>query len=154
MKVSKNDREDEDRLSKPPDAVLAMVGVGKHLWEQEPGEKFVARLRSEDMPAPPPASRQASAAADLPEAVWQRIKKRQGEQFQTATRLPFTFEVEGNGIWFFREGNRINRKLTRTQVDVAISRCPLSSTTEIKDLIDYPYLFALLMDKRIRAEAW
>jgi hypothetical protein len=45
---------------------------------------------------------------------------------------------------------RPNRKLTRGQVDEAISRCPLQSTTEIKDLMDYPYLFALLMDSRIR----
>jgi hypothetical protein len=68
--------------------------------------------------------------------------------------LPFTFEVEGSGIWFFLEGGRINRKLTRGQVDIAISRCPLKSTTEIKDLMDYAYLFALLMDRRIRGDAW
>jgi hypothetical protein len=68
--------------------------------------------------------------------------------------LPFTFEVEGSGIWFFREGRRINRKLTRTQAEAAISRCPLGSTTEIKDLMDYAYLFALLMDPRIRRAAW
>lgn len=70
------------------------------------------------------------------------------------TGLPLTYEVEGNGIWFFRDGRRINRKLTRTQIEVAISRCPLRTTTEIKDLIDYPYLFALLRDARIRGEAW
>jgi hypothetical protein len=58
------------------------------------------------------------------------------------TGLPFTFEVEGTGIWFFRNGKRINRKLTRSQFEVALSRCPLAHTTEIKDLIDYPYLFA------------
>jgi hypothetical protein len=62
--------------------------------------------------------------------------------------------VEGAGIWFFRDGRRINRKLTRTQVEVAIARCPLTSTTEIKDLMDFAYLFALLMDARIRGEAW
>jgi hypothetical protein len=62
--------------------------------------------------------------------------------------------VEGAGIWFFRDGRRINRKLTRTQVEAAIARCPLTSTTEIKDLMDYIYLFALLTDARIRGEAW
>jgi hypothetical protein len=70
------------------------------------------------------------------------------------TGLPFTFEVEGTGIWFFRNGKRINRKLTRSQFEVALSRCPLAHTTEIKDLIDYPYLFAILADKRIRGQAW
>jgi len=68
--------------------------------------------------------------------------------------LPFTCELEGNGIWFFRDGKRINRKLTRAQFDVAISRCPLKSTTEIKDLMDYAYLFAVLKDRRIRGDAW
>lgn len=153
--ITKNDRETEKiQTDEPQDPVLLMLGVGKHLWEQEPGEYFVERLRSEDPPAPPSLNRPVGPVADLPGAVWQRIKKFQGEQFHTARRLPFTFEVEGNGIWFFRKGHRINRKLTRTQLDVAISRCPLNSTTEIKDLMDYAYLFALLMDKRIRAEAW
>ena len=91
---------------------------------------------------------------NLPDLVWRRVAKHQGETFQTASGLPFTYEVEGTGIWFFREGKRINRKLTRTQFDVALSRCPLTSTTEIKDLMDFAYLFALLKDGRIRGQEW
>ena len=68
--------------------------------------------------------------------------------------LPFTFEVEGAGIWFFRDGKRVNRKLTRTQFEVALSRCPLSRTTEISDLMDYPYVFAVLRDRRIQGQEW
>ena len=90
----------------------------------------------------------------LAEEVWRRIESHQGDEFHTVRGLPFTYEVEGAGIWFFRDGRRINRKLTRTQVEVAISRCPLTSTTEIKDLMDFAYLFALLGDPRIRSEAW
>jgi hypothetical protein len=86
--------------------------------------------------------------------VWQRVARHHGQQFQTVRGLPFTFEVEGTSIWFFREGKRVNRKLTRAQFEVALSRCPLSSTTEIKDLMDYPYLFALLSDGRIRGQEW
>jgi hypothetical protein len=78
----------------------------------------------------------------------------QGETFQTVSGLPFTFEVEGTGIWFSRNGKRVNRKLTRTQFEIALSRCPLTRTTEIKDLLDYPYLFAVLRDGRIRGQAW
>ncbi len=135
------------------DPVLSMLGVGKKLWEDEPGDRFVDRLRTEDLPAPF-EGRSGTAAENAPESVWGRIKTHQGEEFRTATQLPFTYEIEGAGIWFFWEGRRINRKLSRTQVDLAIARCPLTSTTEIKDLIDYPYLFALLMDKRIRCDAW
>jgi hypothetical protein len=139
--------------AKTKDPVLAMLGVGKQLWEFEPGDSFVERLRSEDLTGP--QSLQLSPApAELLEAVWQRVAAYEGEQFQTVSGLPFTFKVEGSGIWFFRDGKRINRKLTRPQFGVAVSRCPLRSTTEIKDLMDYPYLFALLMDARIRAQAW
>ncbi len=147
MSETKNEHHDTD------DPVLMMLGVGKQLWKNEPGDKFIERLRSEELP-PPQQSELEALGQNVPESVWNRIESYQGEEFKTATRLPFTYEVEGSGIWFFRNGQRINRKLTRTQLDRAIARCPLRSTTEIKDLMDYPYLFALLMDARIRAEAW
>ena len=135
------------------DPVLMMLGIGKHLWEREPGDSFIERLRAED--EPPPSECQIDVRAqNTAQSVWLRIESHQGEEFKTATRLPFKYEVEGDGIWFFRDGRRINRKLTRTQVGLAIARCPLTRTTEIKDLMDYPYLFALLMDPRIRGQAW
>jgi hypothetical protein len=136
------------------DPVLLMLGVGQQLWKHEPGDSFVERLRSEDLPPSPSEGRPDVPAENAAESVWHRIKSHQGEEFRTATQLPFTYEVEGAGMWLFRNGRRINRKLSRTQVDKAITRCPLTSTTEIKDLMDYPYLFALLMDGRIRREAW
>lgn len=136
------------------DPVLSMLGVGKQLWKHEPGDLFVERLRAEDSPPSPFAGQFDSPKENAPESVWQRIRNHQGEEFRTARRLPFTYEVEGAGIWFFRGGRRINRKLSRSQVEEALARCPLTSTTEIKDLMDYPYLFALLTDARIRGEAW
>ncbi len=136
------------------DPVLLMLGVGKQLWEHEPGDRFVERLRSEDVTAAPISRRAEPPAEAVAESVWRRIESQEGEEFKTVRQLPFTYSVEGAGLWFFREGRRINRKLTRSQANEAISRCPLTATTEIKDLMDYPYLFALLMDPRIRGEAW
>jgi len=130
-----------------------MRGVGKHLWELESGDVFIERLRA-DEPGPPPQNGRREPAEDLTQAIWRRIEQHQRERFETSRGLPFTFEVEGAGIWFFRDGRRINRKLARGQVEQAIQRCPLQSTTEIKDLMDYAYLFALLMDPRIREKAW
>lgn len=155
MAITEINREIEKGQSVDPrDPVLQMLGVGRDLWARESGDSLVERLRSEDSPPAPAAIRGKSSDQDLPKVVWRRIEKHQGEQFHTKRRLPVTFKVEGNGIWFFRGGKRIERKATRTQVETAISRCPLRSTTEIKDLIDYPYLFAILMDPRIREKSW
>ena len=135
------------------DPVLAMLGVGQQLWKDEAGDPFVERLRSEDV-STPPGPAEGGGDDKLVEAVWRRIQTHEGEEFHTVTGLPFRFEVEGNGIWFYRDKKRIERKLSRKQVEAAIARCPLQSTTEIKDLMDFAYLFALLMDRRIRGEAW
>jgi hypothetical protein len=47
---------DEDRTNETHDPVLSMLGVGRHLWEKESGEKFIERLRAEDLAASPSAS--------------------------------------------------------------------------------------------------
>ena len=86
--------------------------------------------------------------------VWQRIVACQKEIFYTTRRYPFTYSVEGSGIWFYRKGERINMRLARSEVEAAIARCPLEKTTDIKDLRDFAYLFGLLMDRRIRGEDW
>jgi hypothetical protein len=154
IKTPKEIGREKQKRTETADPVLLMLGVGSQLWQQESGDDFVERLRSED-PPPSPATRQlASPARNLSETVWLRMEHHRGEEFRTATGLPFTFNLEGAGIWFFRDGKRINRKLTRAQLQVAISRCPLKSTTEIKDLMDYSYLFAVLMDPRIRGQEW
>jgi len=150
IKANRTQGRDEATESDP---VLAMLGVGRQLWETESGDRFVERLRSEDLPVPP-AQSFAAPLESLPEAVWRRLVDNQGNLFETVRGLPFTFKVEGTGIWFFRDGKRVERKLTRTQFEEALSRCPLTRTTEIKDLMDYPYLFAVLVDRRIRQQAW
>jgi hypothetical protein len=143
---------DEALMDYADDPILAMRAIGKHLWAQEPGDAFVERLRSEDLL--PAMKVERNTGADLQETVWRRLASRQREEFRTATGLPFTFEIDGSGIWFFRNGKRINKKLSRKQLNLAISRCPLSKTTEIADLMDYAYLFGILRDARIKGEAW
>src|SRR5262245_17652391 len=123
----------QDEAGATNDPVLAMLGVGKQLWALESGDSFVERLRSGDLPVLPSAPGSNPAVENLAETVWQRVVQHQGSQFETKRGLPFTFEVEGNGIWFFRDGKRIERKLTRGQFEAALARCPLRSTTEIKD---------------------
>jgi hypothetical protein len=50
------------------DPVLAMLGVGRQLWELEPGDNFVERLRSEDLSVPPAMHPSHDPAGNLPEA--------------------------------------------------------------------------------------
>jgi hypothetical protein len=154
MNKSNIESEAEHQHHEMSDPVLSMLGVGKQLWSRESGDRFVERLRSEDAPLLPFEGGPDAPVQNVAESVWHRIESHQGEEFETVTGKPLTYAVEGAGIWFFREGRRINRKLTRTQVEVAIARCPLTTTTEIKDLMDYAYLFALLKDGRIRGNAW
>jgi len=135
------------------DPVLRMTAVGKELWA-EGADRFVARLRSEEFGQTIGQPLPGKSPEELGQAVWSRIEARQGEEFRTVRGLPFTYRVEGNGIWFFRSGKRVEMRLARNQVNEAISRCPLQKTTEIKDLVDFAYLFALLMDPRIRGQAW
>ncbi|MCL6546265.1 MAG: hypothetical protein K6T61_13625 [Bryobacteraceae bacterium] len=136
------------------DPVLSASGLGRRLWETESGDAFVERLRSEDLAAPEPMARSIPDPLDRVELIWQRIQAHQEEEFQTATGLPFTYKVDGSGLWIFRGGRRINRRLPKKQVAVAIERCPLKSTTEIKDLMGLSYLFGILTDRRIRGNDW
>lgn len=53
-----------NRLKEPDDPVLMMLGVGRQLWEQESGEAFVERLRSE-APEHHSTDRTAKAPGDL-----------------------------------------------------------------------------------------
>jgi hypothetical protein len=138
------------------DPVLAMIGVGREIWHDEGADAFLTRLREgwgeENMSLTPPAN--TMKATPDTDAVWARIVAHEGELFRTTRRLPLTYQVEGNGIWFFREGKRIEMRLSRTQVNEAIGRCPLENTVAIKDLRDYAFLFAILMDERIKRNDW
>ena len=134
------------RLTPDEDFVLQMRGIGAEIWADVNSDEFVSNLRSGWEPDPSPSR--------LADRVWQRIVACQKGTFYTATRRPFTYAVEGSGIWFYRNGRRINMRLARTELDAAIARCPLEKTADIKDLRDFAYLFGLLMDRRIRGEDW
>lgn len=152
--LSNIDKNPKAHAAQEVDPVLAMRGVGKELWQTESGDRFIERLRREDAPMPVSEGSFAEGQQNLQELVWQRLNAFCGEEFRTQRGLAVSYQIEGDGIWFFRDGERVNRKLSRRQVEVGVSRCPLKSTTEIKDLIDYPYLFAVLMDSRIRGDNW
>lgn len=136
------------------DPVLQMRGVGKDLWASlGGGDAFIARERegwdeSDER-------RNTAAAESLSHRAWKRIVAHENKPFQTVTGLSLAYEIEGDSaIWFYRDGKRVNQRLARGEVNEALKRCPLENTAAIKDLRDYPYLFAVLMDPRIRGNDW
>lgn len=132
-------------LEEPKGLTERMWGVGRHLWADVKADEYVNDLRKDWEGEP--STREAR--------VWRRIADHQGEEFHTKTGLPFTYEVEGHsGIWFHREGHRINKRLGRQDVEKAIVKCPLEKVIDIRECFDPAYLFALLMDHRIRGTEW
>jgi len=119
-----------------------MLGVGESLWAKENGDSLVRRLRDERSWAPRPQD-------NLSEQLWSRLVEHEGELFRTATGLPFRYVVEGTGIWFERDGARIDKRLARGDFEKAVSRLPLRKTTDISDCFDPSYLYGILTNSRI-----
>jgi hypothetical protein len=136
------------------DPILGMVGVGKEIWADEGGDAFVARERagwSENSEE----RKVTIAPTDRMEKVWKRILRHQGQEFHTVQRRPFTYSVEAqNGLWFYRDGKRINKKLWCGEIEKAVARCPLRSLQDVSDCFDSSYLFGLLTDPRITNNEW
>ena len=140
--------------SNEDDPVLQMWGVGKEIWGEEGGDAFIARERAEFDKESDLANKSASSPETLYERVWKRIVEHQGAEFRTMKNLPFTHAVEGRGIWFYRNGKRIEQRLGSHDLEQGILLCPVNKTTELKRLRDPSYLFGLLMDPRIRSTDW
>jgi hypothetical protein len=150
----------QSRGAPAPDPFLAMRSVGKELWAGIDTDWYVEDLRSgwdptdlpgrADLPGRMDRAKTGRVAADVKGTVWTRLGLHQGEEFKTKTGLPFTYSLEGsNGIWFFRNGRRIEQRLARTELDKALRELPLSGPTDIKQLRDPSYLYGLLADPRI-----
>jgi hypothetical protein len=128
--------------------MFKLCGLGKHLWATgETPDEHVARLRSGWYTTETPVDPQPSL--NDADEVWGRVVKRAGEEFRTASGLLLTYEVDGNGLWFYRDGKKINMRLSRNEFEKGLARCPLHSVGDLKKLFDYPYLYALLTDARI-----
>ena len=130
------------------DPILRLRGLGKELWANIDADRFVEELRSGWSEAAPRGlvPETSGVSAD----VWKRLVRHQGDRFQTATGLPFTYEIEGaSGIWFYRNGKRVNRRLSRSELESALKQGPPHSPTDLKEFQDPSYLFGILKDSRI-----
>lgn len=85
------------------------------------------------------------------EAAWVRIKSLEGEEFETKSGKPFTYEISGN---VFRS-SRAEQNITKGDFEKALELSPLDGPSEIRDLVrGSAYIWAVLHDPRIRKGEW
>ena len=63
---------------------------------------------------------------------------------------PFTYAVTGGSL----RPSRTNRVLPRSHFEKALERVPLKDTTVVQDLQGPSFIYAILMDERIRTGEW
>lgn len=88
----------------------------------------------------------------LPEIseIWQRIKRHDGETFAQIRGGEFRYGVAANSINL----DRTNWSIPRSHIEEALTLVPLSNTVPVQHLFAPSYIYAILMDARIRQSDW
>lgn len=84
------------------------------------------------------------------DVVWQRIIENEGQVFKQIRGGEFTYKVSGNTIKL----SRTNRTVAKSTFNEALKFVPLENTVPLQPLQAPSYLFAILMDNRIRKGDW
>lgn len=84
------------------------------------------------------------------ETVWSRIKAHAGGEFHQIRGAKFVYEVDGNTVI----PDRTNYPLQKSEFKKAFDLVPLDSTVPVQHLRGPSYLYAILMDPRIRSGDW
>jgi hypothetical protein len=82
--------------------------------------------------------------------IWRRIEAHSGEVYHQIRGQEFVYSISGNCVI----PNRTNRQLPRSDFQKAFEMVPLKNTTAIQSLQGPSYVFAMLMDRRIRGSDW
>ena len=82
--------------------------------------------------------------------VWRRIQRHEGETFRQIRGGKFKYEVVGNNVVL----DRTNRVLHISKFEKAYELVPLENTKPVQHLQGPSYLYAILMDDRIRQNDW
>ena len=107
-------------------------------------------------PPPPPVDAsavepRASAAVEHPETVWERIVAHQGETFHQLKGQAFTYRVEGNAV----VPSTAKVRIQKSQFLKALDAVPFARVADVpKDVFGPSYVYAILMDPRIRNGDW
>lgn len=80
------------------------------------------------------------------EIIWERICQNEGKVFCQIRGKEFTYTVKGNYIKL----STTNYNVAKSVIEKALEFVPLENTVSIQHLSAPSYLYAILMDKRIR----
>ena len=84
------------------------------------------------------------------ETVWKRVVSNEGEVFRQMRGKEFLYTVAGNSIKL----STTNRSISKKTFEQALKYVPLSDTTLVQHLQAPSYIYAILMDSRIKTGLW
>jgi hypothetical protein len=85
------------------------------------------------------------------EEIWSRIEAHQKEKFYLINGGEFTYIVDGGQVIL----NCTNQKIPKSNIGNALEFVPLINTTPLQKKFRAPsYIYAILMDERIRQNDW
>jgi hypothetical protein len=103
-----------------------------------------------DETAPEAPSEEAGRPPDI-ERVWPRIVAHQGETFHLLKGQAFTYRVEGNAV----VPSTAQVRIQKSQFAKALAAVPFERVADVpKDVFGPSYVYAILMDPRIRDGDW
>jgi hypothetical protein len=82
--------------------------------------------------------------------VWERIEALAGQEFRMIRGAAFRYEVSGGHVL----PDRTNQQIPKSHFEQALAFVPLPDTTGIQDLRGPSFIYAILMDHRIRQADW
>ncbi|MGG1679520.1 hypothetical protein ACIFOT_27925 [Neobacillus sp. NRS-1170] len=84
------------------------------------------------------------------EEIWERIRSCEGETFKQIKGGEFYYTIKSNQLHL----SRTNRIISKGIIEQALVHVPFENTVPLQNLQAPSYIFAILMDKRIRKNDW
>lgn len=84
------------------------------------------------------------------ETLWGRLADHEGETFTQIRGGTFTYTLSRTAL----RPDRTDWAIPRPHVEEALALVPLPSTVAVQHLFGPSYIYAVLMDPRIRASDW
>jgi hypothetical protein len=84
------------------------------------------------------------------DTIWNRILAHTGETFHQMRGGEFTYRVRGNSVI----PDRVNQVIPRAHFSEAFHLVPLANTVSVQHLRGPAYIYAIMMDPRIRQQDW